>query len=72
MNPLHMILHLSLRCDSYHMQSNANKYEVNSIYYYQGLLYQTYYNESCDPQSLTVVVICWCCGVKDNNANAWY
>ena len=26
---------------------------------------------ACDPQSLTVVVICWCCGVQNKNHVGW-
>ena len=52
-------------------QFNANKYKVNSTYYYQVYYIKPITMYACDPQSLTIVVICWCCGVQDKNANTW-
>ena len=39
------------------MQFNANKYKVNSTYYYQVYYIKPIKMYACDPQSLTVVVI---------------
>ena len=39
------------------MQFNANKYKVNSTYYYQVYYIKPITMYACDPQSLTVVVI---------------
>ena len=38
-------------------QSNANKYKVNSTYYYQVYYIKPITMNTCDPQSLTVVII---------------
>ena len=38
-------------------QFNANKYKVNSTYYYQVYYIKPITMYTCDPQSLTVVVI---------------
>ena len=39
------------------MQFNANKYKVNSTYYYQVYYIKPITMYACEPQSLTVVVI---------------
>ena len=39
------------------MQFNANKYKVNSNYYYQVYYVKPITKYACDPQSLKVVVI---------------
>ena len=40
------------------MQTNANKYKGNSTYYYQVYYIKPITMHACDPQSLTLVVIC--------------
>ena len=40
------------------MQFNANKYKLNSTYYYQVYYIKPITMNACDSQSLTVVVIC--------------
>ena len=49
-------------------QSNANKYKINSTYYYQVYYIKPITMNTCDPQSLTVVVLYVdSCGVQDKN-----
>ena len=55
------------------MQFDANKYKVNSTYYYQVYYIKLITMNACDPQSLTVVVIYVdAVEFRTPNVNTWY